>query len=57
MCRACGDPVAPEDEAHPLFEAGVSCPRCHARYSDADRARFRERQRQMEGESGGASGR
>lgn len=48
MCRACGDPVAPEDEAHPRFERGVSCPRCFERYTDEDRARFRERQRQMD---------
>ena len=54
MCRACSDPVAPEDEASPLYEAGVSCPRCHARYTDADRARFRERQRQFERGEGAA---
>ncbi|MEM6325746.1 MAG: rhodanese-related sulfurtransferase [Bacteroidota bacterium] len=48
MCRACGDPVAPEDMTHAHYERGVSCPRCYPRYSDADRARFRERQRQFD---------
>ncbi|MEM1056490.1 MAG: rhodanese-related sulfurtransferase [Bacteroidota bacterium] len=46
MCRACGDPVAPEDEAHAHYEDGVSCPRCFSRYTDEDRTRFRMRQRQ-----------
>jgi len=32
----------------PGYEAGVSCHRCLADYDDADRARFRERHRQME---------
>ena len=48
LCHACGDPVSASDAESPLFEAGVSCPGCHGRYSDADRARFRTRQRQME---------
>lgn len=46
MCHACGRPVAPDELAHPDFEQGVSCQRCIGEYSDADRARFRERQRQ-----------
>lgn len=52
LCRACGDPVSAEDREHPLYERGVSCPRCHARYSDADRERFRTRQRQMDAQGG-----
>lgn len=46
MCFACGRPVAPEDLSHPDYEAGVSCARCIGEYTDADRARFRDRQRQ-----------
>ena len=49
LCRACGWPVTAEGRAHPDFEDGVSCPQCRDIYSDADRARFRERQRQMAG--------
>ncbi len=46
MCFACGRPVAPDEMAHPDYEAGVSCPRCIGEYDEADRARFRDRQRQ-----------
>ena len=42
-CRGCGDPVTAEDLAHPLYEAGVSCVRCHGRTSAADKARLRAR--------------
>ena len=48
LCHACRRPLAPEDRARPEYEAGVACHRCAAEYSDADRARFRERQRQVE---------
>ncbi|MCL7465241.1 rhodanese-related sulfurtransferase [Phaeovulum sp. NW3] len=46
-CHACRRPVSPADKAHPSFEQGVSCPHCIGEYSDADRTRFRERERQM----------
>jgi UPF0176 protein len=46
-CGACRRPVTPADEAHPAYEEGVCCPACVAEYSDSDRARFRERHRQM----------
>ena len=48
MCHACGRPVGPADRAHPDYRQGVSCPACIGEYSDADRARFAERQRQVE---------
>ncbi|WP_374635203.1 rhodanese-related sulfurtransferase [Paracoccus sp. (in: a-proteobacteria)] len=48
LCHACRRPLAPEDRARPEYEAGVACHRCAGEYSDADRARFRERQRQTE---------
>jgi len=46
-CRACGRALTAEQRADPAFETGVSCAACLPEYSDADRARFRERQRQM----------
>lgn len=47
LCHACGDPVSEADAKSPLFEAGVSCPGCFERYTEADRERFRTRHRQM----------
>ena len=48
LCHACRRPLRPEDRAHPDYERGVCCPACRDEYSDADRARFRERQRQAD---------
>ena len=48
LCHACRRPLRPGDRDHPDYERGVSCPQCHAEYTDADRARFRERQRQAD---------
>ncbi len=47
LCHACGRPVSEDDRAHADYEAGVSCPACVDEYGSADRARFRERQRQI----------
>jgi UPF0176 protein len=47
-CHACRDPLSPEDMASPLYVEGVSCPHCHDRFDDARRARFAERQKQVE---------
>ncbi len=47
LCRACRYPLTVEEVASPLFEDGVSCPYCHADRSDEDRARYRERQKQV----------
>jgi UPF0176 protein len=47
LCHACGRPVSPRDRAHPDYAEGISCPACIGEYSDADRTRFAERQRQI----------
>ncbi|MFZ0100135.1 MAG: rhodanese-related sulfurtransferase, partial [Gemmobacter sp.] len=47
-CHACRRPVSAEDRARPEFEDGVQCHRCVDEYTDADRARFRERMHQMQ---------
>ncbi|EDQ34514.1 putative sulfurtransferase [Hoeflea phototrophica DFL-43] len=47
LCRACRNPVTPEEQASPLFEEGASCPHCYHTRSDKDRERFRARHRQM----------
>ncbi len=48
LCRACRMPLAPLATGSALFEAGVSCPRCHAHTTPAQKASARERQRQWE---------
>ena len=48
MCHACRRPITGEDKASPLYAEGVSCPACHDERSEADRARYAERQRQEE---------
>jgi len=47
LCRACRRPLAPADLLRPEYEAGVQCHHCVDEYSEADRARFRERQKQI----------
>ena len=47
-CGACRRPVSAADRLHPSFEDGVVCPTCVNEYSQSDRARFRERQKQMQ---------
>ncbi|MRG56485.1 rhodanese-related sulfurtransferase [Phyllobacterium sp. SYP-B3895] len=47
LCHACRNPIAPEDKFSPLFEEGVSCPHCYHERTEADRARFAERQKQV----------
>ena len=48
LCHGCRRPILPEDTARPEFERGVSCHHCIAETSEDDKARFRERQRQMD---------
>lgn len=47
MCHACRRPLTAEDRARPEYEDGAACHRCLGEYDDNDRARFRERHRQM----------
>lgn len=47
LCHACRQPILPEDQNHPGYEAGVSCHQCVNKTSAWDKARFRERQKQI----------
>ena len=47
LCHACGLPVSPAQRLEPSYREGISCPHCIDRFSDTDRERFAERQRQM----------
>ncbi|BCH23084.1 UPF0176 protein [Mesorhizobium sp. L-8-10] len=48
LCRACRRPLTASDRAAGTYREGVSCPHCHDLRSDADRARYAERHRQVE---------
>jgi UPF0176 protein len=48
LCRACRMPLGDGAVDSPLFEAGVSCPGCHASTSAARKTGARERQRQWD---------
>jgi UPF0176 protein len=48
LCRSCRDPLSEQDRVSPLYELGVSCPHCHAKTSEEQKAGYRERQRQVE---------
>jgi UPF0176 protein len=48
LCRACRQPLPEGAQSSPYFEVGVSCPRCYATTSDAQKNGARERQRQWE---------
>lgn len=48
LCHACRRPILPEDRNSPAYEHGVSCHHCIDETSEADKTRFRERQKQIE---------
>lgn len=45
-CFACRMPLNADDRASPLYEEGVSCPKCHDTQTPQNRARAQERHRQ-----------
>ncbi|WP_416884078.1 rhodanese-related sulfurtransferase [Marivita sp.] len=47
LCHACRRPILPDDKNRPEYEQGVSCHLCIEETSDEDKARFRERQKQI----------
>ncbi len=48
LCHACGRPVSPEGRQHKDYVEGISCAACLHEMTDDQRARFAERQRQIE---------
>ena len=47
QCHACRRPVTDEDKADPRYVAGVSCPACDGEKDEAERKRYREREKQV----------
>ena len=47
LCHACRRPLTPEALTHPDYDPGVACHQCKSETTEADKARFRERQKQM----------
>jgi UPF0176 protein len=48
LCRACRMPVTPQEKLSAKYREGICCERCFDSRSDEDRARYAERQRQVE---------
>ena len=48
LCYACQEPVATQEVSSPLYEKGVSCPRCFGTLEAKKIAALRERQHQIE---------
>ena len=47
LCHACRRPILPEDTERAEYEPGVACHHCADETTEADKARFRERQKQI----------
>lgn len=48
QCHACRLPITDEDKASDRYQPGVSCPACYDTKSEAQKSRFREREKQMQ---------
>ena len=47
LCYACRHPILPEDKERSEYEHGVACHKCASETTEADKERFRERQKQI----------
>ena len=48
QCHGCRRPITEQDKQSALYMRGVCCPRCHDQLSDDQKARFAERQKQVD---------
>jgi UPF0176 protein len=48
LCWGCGLPITEKDKQSEHYQEGVCCPRCHDSVTEEQKARFAERQKQME---------
>ena len=47
QCNACRLPITEADKASDRYQQGVSCPHCYDKVTEAQKIRFREREKQM----------
>ena len=47
MCSGCRMPISAKDKRSNKYEEGVSCPNCHDKTTNSQKARFRMRQKQI----------
>jgi len=47
ICSGCRTPISPIEKKSNMYEKGVSCPNCHERLTESQKARFRMRQKQI----------
>ncbi len=55
LCFACGMPLSIEDRKQSSYIPGIQCHHCMTKFSDKDRARFAERQKQYDLKSNNSS--
>jgi len=48
QCNACRMPITEADKASSSYQQGISCPHCHDKVTPDQKARFTEREKQME---------
>src|SRR5690606_2119232 len=48
QCFACRLPITEEDKASSQYQPGISCPRCFDKQSEEQKARFAEREKQLD---------
>ena len=48
QCHACRRPISEEDKSSPHYAPGISCPHCHGDLTESQRARFAEREKQVQ---------
>ena len=47
MCSGCRNPISTKDKMSSKYEDGVTCPKCHDKLTNIQKARFRMRQKQI----------
>lgn len=51
LCRSCGYPISPQDQASEQYEEGISCPYCFDRLTQKKRERQEAKQKQLKNQT------